>query len=374
MMFGKSRPDDVWRVYVSLLRKRYNEILQRIRECKHIDQTKWESIRDRVIEISRCKMGKPSNPDIYEAHMTQINNFNPTAFFKNPNINLNDPNKNIIGLAHLQLDIYPVAEETSTTDVGEETSTSNVETLVIPDAHDPLMSHIQMVTITTDSVQITLSSTGQSYDNIQQMTGHYTKLDSQYNGSNVYKRGSYFLHKRKEDGFTSYWVISQYMDIKRWKKREHALSYYDPKMNALEKVNLYTDAKQPYSIIPPPSGRWNIWDNDTFKPVNLTITYPLLNINGKPYAVNHIHGKQLTIDTDRKDQQLLITNPHDKDIKAIVEKQWTLDRAADHVQDPLLNDEDTIQVDDTSANQTVTGKIKITKNQYLQFVTDKPKE
>ena len=90
--------------------------------------------------------------------------------------------------------------------------------------------------------------------------------------------------------------------------------------------------------------------------------------------MNHIHGNQLTIDTDCKDQQLLITSPHEKDIKAIVQEQWTLDSAADHVQNPLLNSVDNINVKDTSTNQMVTGKIHITKDQSLRFVTDESKE
>ena len=102
--------------------------------------------------------------------------------------------------------------------------------------------------------------------------------------------------------------------------------------------------------------------------------YKTIDIGTTPYIVSDIHGNQLTIDTDCKDQQLLITNPHEKDIKEIVEEQWTLDSAADHVRNPLLNSKDNINVKDTSTKQTVTGKIHITKDHSLRFVTNKPKE
>lgn len=102
--------------------------------------------------------------------------------------------------------------------------------------------------------------------------------------------------------------------------------------------------------------------------------YKTIDIGNTPYIVSDIHDNQLTIDTDRKGQQLLITSPRDKDIKAIVEEVWKPDSAG-YVQNPLLNDIDTIQVEDTTNDTTtVTGKIKITKYQSLQFVTDKPKE
>lgn len=195
----------------------------------------------------------------YDEHMRKINEFNPTDHFLTfeQDVDLNSNDKNIVGLAHLQLDINNTEETPKT-----------VITLVIPDAHDELLHHIKCVSLEEGCVEVK-KSTEQSDDSIEPMMGRYTQLDWIYNDSPVYTHNTYFLHKRVRifdyygtQSYISHWVISPYIDISRSKKGNR-------EVNDLSKMKLAVDddAETPDKI-----NIDNKWYNEWIKNTSITIT------------------------------------------------------------------------------------------------------